>query len=87
MTSDALIILAGSLVAVLPFLGFPGSWDRIFLLVLGVCIVALGIAVRRKQVAQRPEVKPTHFAESQPNPSASPLSTSSSPAHHEGMAQ
>lgn len=76
MTTDALIILCGSLVAVLPFLGFPGSWDTIFFFILGVCIVALGIAVRRKHVAQRPEVKPTHFAESQPiDP------------HHEGMAQ
>lgn len=78
MTSDALIILAGTLVTVIPFLGFPSSWDRVFFFVLGVFIVALGIAVRRKQVAHRPEVKPTHFAESQPNLSAKS-------AHHEAQ--
>ncbi len=76
MTADALIILAGTLVAVIPFLGFPSSWDRVFFFVLGVFVVALGIAVRRKQVAHRPEVKPTLFAESQPNLSAQSV-------HHE----
>jgi hypothetical protein len=84
MTTDALIILGGSLVAVLPFLGFPGSWDRIFFLILGVCIVALGIAVRRKQVAQGPGVKPTHFAESQPT---DPLHSTAAMHDHEKMAQ
>ena len=74
MTTDALIILSGALVAVLPFLGFPGSWDHVFYFVLGIFIVALGIAVRRRQVARRPEVKPTLFAESSPNT-----------AHHEEM--
>ena len=76
MTTDALIILAGILVALLPHLGFPTNWDKVFLTILGFFIVALGIAVRRKQVAQRPEAKPTHFTESQPTN-----------AHHEGMAQ
>ena len=59
--------ITGALVAVLPFLGFPSSWDTVLFFILGVCIVALGIALRRKQVAQRPEVKPTHFAESLPS--------------------
>ena len=48
MTLDALIILAGAFVTVLPFLGFPTSWDSVLLVLVGVCIVGLGIAVRRR---------------------------------------
>ena len=48
MSLDALIMLSGAFVAVLPFLGFPNSWDRFFFLAAGIFIVALGIIVRRR---------------------------------------
>lgn len=48
MTIDALIMLSGAFVAVLPFLGFPNSWDTFFFLFAGVFIIALGIVVRRR---------------------------------------
>lgn len=48
MSLDALVIFAGAVVAILPFLGFPISWDHALFFILGVCVVALGIAVRRK---------------------------------------
>lgn len=48
MTLDALIMLTGTFVALLPFLGFPLKWDNVILVILGVCIVILGIAVRRR---------------------------------------
>lgn len=48
MTLDALIMLSGVLVAIMPFLGFPPSWDMPILVVLGVFILALGIVVRRR---------------------------------------
>lgn len=48
MSLDALIMLAGAFVAVLPFLGFPGSWDNIFFLLAGIFVIALGIVVRRR---------------------------------------
>lgn len=48
MTLDALIMLAGAFVAVLPFLGFPNSWDTVFFFLAGIFIVALGIVVRRR---------------------------------------
>jgi uncharacterized membrane protein len=48
MTLDALIMLVGALVAILPFLGFPNSWDTIFFVILGVLVIALGIIVRRR---------------------------------------
>jgi hypothetical protein len=48
MTLDALIMFAGAFVALLPFLGFPTSWDTVILFILGVFIVALGIVTRRR---------------------------------------
>jgi hypothetical protein len=48
MSLDALIMLAGFLVAILPFLGFPIQWDNIILVILGVVVIALGIFVRRR---------------------------------------
>jgi uncharacterized membrane protein len=47
MTLDALIMGAGTLVAILPFLGFPQSWKTILFCALGIFIIAVGIAVRR----------------------------------------
>jgi len=49
MTLDALIMLAGAFVAVLPFLGFPNSWDTALLFIAGVLIIVLGIVVRREK--------------------------------------
>ncbi len=48
MTIDALIMLTGGFVAVLPFLGFPNSWDTAFLFLAGILIIVLGIVVRRE---------------------------------------
>ena len=48
MTIDALIMYAGAFLAVLPFLGFPNSWDTFFFLAAGVFVIALGIVVRRR---------------------------------------
>lgn len=47
MTKDVLLMLLGGLVAFLPFLGFPSTWDTILLVVFGICVVLLGVAVRR----------------------------------------
>lgn len=48
MTLDSLIMLCGVLVAILPFLGFPNSWDTVFFVILGVVMISLGIVVRRR---------------------------------------
>ena len=63
MSLDALIMLFGALVALLPFLGFPNSWDRILLLILGIIIVILGIVVRRRGSRKGREETPRMFAE------------------------
>ena len=53
MSIDALIMFAGVLVAIMPFLGFPNSWDAIIFLILGVLIIGLGIIVRRRGMRRK----------------------------------
>ncbi len=53
MTLDTLIMLAGAIIALLPFLGFPNSWDTVLFLLIGVIVIALGIAVRRRSRSSR----------------------------------
>lgn len=51
MTLDTLIMLFGALVAAIPVMGgLPLSIERPVLFVLGVCIVAFGVVVRRRSV-------------------------------------
>ena len=78
MTLDTLIILTGGLVAMLPFLGFPNSWDTIIFLVAGVFIVVLGIIVRRRimQSGESPRSSHGMFAESMPAQSSEHFSLS-----------
>jgi membrane protein implicated in regulation of membrane protease activity len=59
MTLDALIILVGAIIALVPSLGFPYSWDSVIFFILGIIVVALGIIVRR-----RLSHKSTHTPES-----------------------
>ncbi len=66
MTLDALIILAGILVATLPFLGFPNAWDTALFFLLGVFTIGLGIAVRR-HIGFAPRKNGSAFTENTPN--------------------
>ncbi len=49
MTLDALIMLAGALVAFLSVAGFPPSFYKPMFFLLGVFVVALGIVARRQR--------------------------------------
>ncbi len=48
MTLDSLIMFAGAVIAIIPVLGFPSTWDRPLFFTLGICVVALGVVVRRR---------------------------------------
>ena len=70
MTLDALIMLAGAFVAVLPSLGFPNSWDTVLLFLAGIFIISLGIVVRRrggKTSQPTPPKNESAFVENDPN--------------------
>ena len=49
MTIDTLLMLAGAFVAALPFSGFPHSWQKVLFFLAGVCVIALGVVVRRRR--------------------------------------
>ena len=49
MSLDSLIMLSGAFVALLPFLGFPNSWDTVLFFLAGIFIISLGITVRRRE--------------------------------------
>lgn len=53
MTLDALIMLVGAIVLMLPFLGFPHDILRWILFFSGAITVALGIVVRRRLAQKR----------------------------------
>ncbi len=66
MTTDTLIMFAGAAIAILPYLGFPNSWDSVFFLVLGVFVIALGIVVRRNGGSAVHEDQSSHIVEVMP---------------------
>ncbi len=66
MTLDSLIILSGALVAILPFLGFPNTWDTVIFVALGVLVVVLGIVVRRRAPRRTASDRDSFFVENTP---------------------
>lgn len=58
MTLDALIMLVGAIVAALPFLGFPHAALQWLQFIAGVCVLALGIVVRRR-LSQKRQMRET----------------------------
>ena len=66
MTTDTLIMFAGAAVALLPYLGFPNSWDSVFFLILGIFVIALGIVVRRNGGSSEHEHHDSHIVEAMP---------------------
>lgn len=70
MTIDTLIMLSGALVAVLPFLGFPNSWDSALFFLAGVFVIALGIVVRRRDGLKSDTREERNFTEQRPSLSA-----------------
>ena len=66
MTLDSLIILCGALVAILPQLGFPNTWDAVILFILGVFVISLGIVVRRRTPRRSVQDRDSIFVENTP---------------------
>ncbi len=76
MTVDTLLIFTGAFVAILPFLGFPQSWDKILFLLAGLLVVGLGIVVRRRGANHR-------VHSNQGEPFSESLPGQGAPARHE----
>ena len=48
MSKQQVLMIVGVWVAVLPFLGFPTSWDTFFAVVSGIVVVGLAYSLRQK---------------------------------------
>jgi hypothetical protein len=48
MSLDTLVMFTGGVIAILPLLGFPLAWDRPVFFILGICVIVLGVVVRRR---------------------------------------
>ena len=46
MGKDVILMLLGVWIALLPFLGFPNSWDKVLFLISGVILISIGISMR-----------------------------------------
>jgi TRAP-type C4-dicarboxylate transport system permease small subunit len=46
MSKHLVIFLLGVFIATLPFLGFPSSWDKVFLIISGAVISFAAILIR-----------------------------------------
>lgn len=43
MSKRRLILLAGLWLVLLPFLGFPPSWDNVFIVITGTFVIIIGL--------------------------------------------
>jgi hypothetical protein len=75
MSPHAILFLLGLFLAVLPFLGFPRSWDDVLVTLAGLGCIVLSLIMRRERRlpadgAGRAAVPPEASVESEPPESA-----------------
>jgi len=81
MSLDTLIILVGVLVAVMPFLGFTVAMQMWIIFILGLIVIGLGIALRRRSgVTPKPRRRRGEYVESMP---VQPLDASPEASTHQ----
>jgi len=54
MRKERTLLIIGLLVAVMPFLGFPNSWRKVFFVILGFAIVYLAYLFYKQVKARQP---------------------------------
>ena len=59
MKKDVLLMLLGTFIVALPFLGFTNTWDTVMMVIVGVSVIAVAITVRR---AKKPPTPPQLFS-------------------------
>ncbi len=52
MSKEVSVLTLGALIAFLPFLGLPGSWRTIVMIVAGLIVAVIGIMLRREALAR-----------------------------------
>lgn len=57
MSKEMTVILLGLLVAITPYLGIPGSWKTVLLVLSGLGIAAAGFLLRGESIGRMPGSK------------------------------
>jgi hypothetical protein len=52
MSKEMSVIVLGVLVMLIPYLGIPGSWRTLLLVVVGVAVTILGFLLRGETISQ-----------------------------------
>lgn len=60
MSKEALVILLGVVIVLLPFLGLPGTWRTVLMVLVGAAIVLIGVLLRSEALG-RGDSKGTSF--------------------------
>jgi hypothetical protein len=72
MSKRQTLIILGIWVIVLPFLGFPGNWDRIILCASGLIIAAIAYSLRLQGQPKKPSNMPYVEHKNEPAPPSTP---------------
>jgi hypothetical protein len=57
MSKETGVLAAGLLVFLTPFLGVPGSWRTVILIILGAAIAIMGFLLRGQSLGHAPRIK------------------------------
>jgi hypothetical protein len=63
MSKEMTVIALGVLVAVTPYLGIPGSWKTVVLVLAGLCLAGAGFLLRGEALARTTGYGHNHFVE------------------------
>lgn len=74
MSKEVSVIILGLLVAVAPYLGLPGSWRSVLLVIIGLGLAALGFFLRREALSRGAATRGDFFVDSRPQATESPFS-------------
>jgi len=75
MAKTKTILVLSILIALLPFLGFPQSWDNFFYVVFGLIIAGLAYLLRKngeKTLLENSQEKQRSFLNNGQNPNTTP---------------
>lgn len=77
MSKEVSVILLGLFTALVPYLGLPGSWRTILLVITGLCIATLGFFLRREVLSRGGTHRADFFVDNRPQ------QTTAQPTSHE----
>lgn len=70
MSKEVSVIILGLFTAIVPYLGLPGTWRTILLVVLGVGLAVIGFFLRREVLGRGMSHRADFFVDNRPSASA-----------------